>query len=50
MVPRHFPIVDNLLKITGANGTPLFDSTQLVAQIRRARRASSLFHILQEVF
>jgi len=49
LVPRNFPIIDNLLKIRGSCGTPLFDSTQLVSTIRRGRqRSSSQMAILRE--
>jgi penicillin-binding protein 2 len=49
LVPRHFPIVDNLLKIKDRNGVALFDSTELSAAILRARRRStSQLAILRE--
>lgn len=41
LVPRNFPIVDNLLKIRDCNGEALFDSTELVTAISRAKRRSS---------
>ena len=48
-VPRNFPIVDNLLKIRDRNGAALFDSTELVNAISRARRRStSQLAILRE--
>ena len=48
-VPRNFPIVDNLLKIRDRDGVALFDSTELVNAISRARRRStSQLAILRE--